>query len=328
MSQIKVLGDSNQNGQQLVRKTDESGTDYNAKVWILKCAPCGCIYGCNSTDAWQRKCPECQGGAPGLKVPPERDGEGWTRDEHVIAFHLYNQIPFGTIHMRNPKIIELASMLGRSVGSVSYKLANFARLDPALKARGIRGMSRGAKGEEQIWSEFSKDPEKLAFECARLTAVRTGKSLESFAELDETELPQPGLEREAIVKLRVNQNFFRQRVLSAYEFKCCVTGVGNPALLVASHIVPWAADAANRLNPRNGLCLNALHDRIFDRGLMWIDPKMHVRLSPKLCERSDKSVSVDWLLSFDGKRLVLPKKFQPASEFLAKHAASWGYGNA
>jgi len=39
----------------------------------------------------------------------------------------------------------------------------------------------------------------------------------------------------------------------------------------ASHIVPWAEDERNRLNPRNGLCLNALHDRAFDRHLMWID---------------------------------------------------------
>jgi len=41
--------------------------------------------------------------------------------------------------MHNPRIIELARMLKRSVGSVSLKLSNFARLDPALQARGIGG---------------------------------------------------------------------------------------------------------------------------------------------------------------------------------------------
>ena len=61
----------------------------------------------------------------------------WTREEHILAFNLYCQIPFGTIHIRNPKIKELARLLARSVGSVSRKLANFARLDPFLQQRGI-----------------------------------------------------------------------------------------------------------------------------------------------------------------------------------------------
>jgi putative restriction endonuclease len=51
--------------------------------------------------------------------------KNWTREEHVIAFNLYSQIPFGTIHVRNPKIQEIARLLGRTVGSVSRKLANF-----------------------------------------------------------------------------------------------------------------------------------------------------------------------------------------------------------
>ncbi len=68
----------------------------------------------------------------------------WAREEHILAFNLYCQIPFSTIHMRNPKLRQLAKLIGRTVGSVSWKLANFARLDPALHARGIRGAERGA----------------------------------------------------------------------------------------------------------------------------------------------------------------------------------------
>src|SRR5437899_2372118 len=101
--------------------------------------------------------------------------EKWTREEHILAFNLYCKIPFGTIHIRNPKIIELARLLGRSVGSVSYKLANFSRLDPTLQARGIRGMGHGAKGEEDVWREFCENPEALAFESERLLAQRSGK---------------------------------------------------------------------------------------------------------------------------------------------------------
>src|SRR6266853_5394924 len=240
-------GDRNRNAQQLLRITDSPGTDHDSHVCILKCGACGNIYGCNSTDAFQRKCPACQHGKPGNEIPAERDGENWSREEHIIAFNLYCQIPFGSIHMRNKKVIELAAVLGRKVGSVSYKLANFARLDPTLRARGIRGMTRGAKGEEAVWDEFANNSEQLVFESARLLAIHLGQTIEAVSEIDVDDLPPPGIEREAIVRLRVNQSFFRRRVLSAYQFRCCVTGLSVRSLLVASHIVPWAVDPANRL---------------------------------------------------------------------------------
>ena len=68
----------------------------------------------------------------------------WTREEHILAFNLCCKIPFGQIHMPNPRVIQRAQLSQSSVGSVSLKLSNFARLDPALQARGIRGMSHGA----------------------------------------------------------------------------------------------------------------------------------------------------------------------------------------
>src|SRR6185295_1681328 len=123
-------------------------------------------------------------------------------------------------------------------------------------------------------------------------------------------LPPPGREREAIVRVRVNQSFFRRRVLSAYDFRCCVTGLSVRPLLVASHIIPWAIDTTNRLNPRNGLCLNALHDRAFDSHLMWIEPDFVIRFSPDLHPvTADSKQTVEWLRSFDGKQLMLPKRF-------------------
>ncbi len=52
---------------------------------------------------------------------------------------------------------------------------------------------------------------------------------------------------------------------------------------VASHIVPWAEDRRNRLNPHNGLCLSAPHDRAFDQGLITITPgSLRVRVSERL----------------------------------------------
>lgn len=305
----------------MLRKTGKPGTDANSYVWVLCCGNCGNIYGANSTDAWERKCPKCQEGKPGLVIPTERDGEDWSRDEHVIAFNLYSEIPFGTIHERNPKVIKLAALLGRKVGSVSLKLANLSRLDPAQQKRGIKGLPHGAKGEEQVWAEFADHPEALAYESAQLLAQRLGKPIEEVADIDERELPPPGKEREALVKLRGNQSFFRKRVLSAYEFRCCVTGLSVHSLLVASHIVPWAKDPKNRLNPKNGLCLNALHDRAFDRHLMWVEDDFVIRFSPRLRKGAGASdETIRWLTSFEGKRILLPKKFSPEPGLLKCHA--------
>jgi putative restriction endonuclease len=255
---------------------------------------------------------------------PKSKTKDWSREEHVLAFNLYCKIPFGTIHMRNPKIIELAELLGRSVGAVSYKLANFARLDPALQSRGIRGMAHGAKGEAEVWQEFAADGEKLVYESERLLAEKAGRPLEQVAEIDERELPAEGLERERLVKTRVNQHFFRTAVLAAYNWRCCVSGLAVQPLLVASHIVPWSLDAKNRMNPRNGLCLNALHDRAFDRGLMTITADFKVKISDTLEPTSEGDEEpLGWLRRFDGAVLTLPKKFPPDASLLASHRKRW-----
>jgi hypothetical protein len=58
--------DSNPNGQRLVRKTTDAGTDHHNYIWILDCAHCGHEYGANGSDFHHRKCPKCQGGSDGL----------------------------------------------------------------------------------------------------------------------------------------------------------------------------------------------------------------------------------------------------------------------
>ena len=63
--------------------------------------------------------------------------KSWTRDELILAINLYCKTPFGRIHIRNPEIIELAKLLNRTPGSVSYKLANFASIDPSLDRKGV-----------------------------------------------------------------------------------------------------------------------------------------------------------------------------------------------
>jgi hypothetical protein len=61
-----VEGFTNDNGQQVVRRTDRPGTDHLQVVYVLSCTECGHVYGANGSDIHRRRCPKCQGGRPGL----------------------------------------------------------------------------------------------------------------------------------------------------------------------------------------------------------------------------------------------------------------------
>jgi len=243
----------------------------------------------------------------------------WTRDELIIAFNLYCKIPFGKIDQGNPVVIALANELGRTPASLAWKLANFARLDPALHARGISGASHGSKGEVEVWEEFNNNWDSLSFESERLLANLTHQSVEEMNGLNEDELPREGLEREQLVRVRVNQKFFRSTVLTSYESRCCITGLAIPTLLAASHIAPWAKNPNNRMNPRNGLCLNLLHHKAFDEGLITITPDFRVRVSASLTT-SDTGDANDMLFArYDNQLARLPRRFLPDAVLLEWH---------
>jgi putative restriction endonuclease len=244
---------------------------------------------------------------------PRRD---WTREELIVAFNLYCKIPFGRIHTRNPLVLELAKSIGRSPSAVSWKLANFARLDPALKKRNIAGATHGAATEVEVWNEFNENWEKLAFESERLLGEMSGHVSELAEEAKQ--FPE-GTTRAALVRTRVNQGFFRAAVLAAYGARCCITGLSIPALLTASHIVPWVVDVKNRTNPRNGLCLNAIHDRAFDCGLLTVTSELRVKISPKARTGIADKASRELLWRYDGTAVSTPRRFAPDETFLRYH---------
>ncbi len=205
--------------------------------------------------------------------------------------------------------------MGRTPSALSWKLANFARLDPALKRRGIAGAQHGSQAEIEIWNEFNNDWEKLAFESERLIQ----KMEDATRASEDAQLFPEGRTREAVVRARVNQGFFRAAVLAAYETKCCVTGLSIPQLLNASHIVPWALDTKNRTNPQNGLCLNAIHDRAFDCGLLTVTVDLKVQLSRKTKLDSADTAAKMFLTKYDGASISLPRRFRPNPDFLQFH---------
>jgi putative restriction endonuclease len=232
-------------------------------------------------------------------------GRPWTRDELLLAINLYCKTPFGRIHIHNPDIMALARKLDRTPGSVSYKMANLAALDESLDRKGAENYS---KLDEAVWHEFFSNPEELVYQTEMKLDEKTAE-----------EVPVPeGKERVAEVKLRVNQGFFRKSVLTAYNSACCVTGLTEPSLLVASHIIPWAENKNLRLNIRNGLCLNALHDRAFDAGFMTLDADYSVKYSKAVRDMKSEAAR-DMLLRYEGKPIILPDRFRPNQDYLAWH---------
>ena len=240
-------------------------------------------------------------------------GKAWTRDELILAINLYCKIPFGKIDMKTLEVIQLAQKLDRTPGSVSYKLANFASIDPTLPRKGASNVS---KLDKEVWQEFLSNWEELAFESEKKAAELQNIPLDKFTDIDINNLPD-GETKDRVVKTRVNQQFFRKMILSTYDYRCCITGLPIEDLLVASHIVPWAKDKKNRLNPSNGLCLNALHDKAFDKGLISFSDKYELLISGRI-EHAEPD-KVEFFLKYKGSKIDLPKRFLPNKDLLAYH---------
>jgi hypothetical protein len=246
----------------------------------------------------------------------------WTKDQLKLAFHLYCQLPFGKMHSRNPEIIELAALIGRTPSAVAMKLVNFASLDPAVISSGRSGLGNASALDQEIWNEFHADWEGLALECERLreSLGATATDTESKEWDSSTIVPEDytGETCRIVSQQRLKQSFFRRAVLSSYRGRCCMSGLSDSRLLIASHIVPWANDKANRLNPSNGLCLSAIHDRAFDKGLLTLSDDLRILIAKDLPTRNDDFVR-QVFLPLDGRRIELPDRFAPDPKFLARH---------
>ena len=244
--------------------------------------------------------------------------DSWTREQLIMALNVYCKIPFKDVKEWHPIIQKYAPLIGRSPVALKMKVGNFGRFDPVLKAKGIVGLSNGSKAEEPIWNEFWSDSEKLAYESERLFAERAGKTIEEFVGIDTRTIPE-GKEREVIVRQRVNQNFFREAVLTAYLNQCCITGISNTNLLEACHISGWADDTNNRTNPKNGLCMNPLFHRAYDKFLIAITPDCKIVISDLMLNAAKDETFLSYLLSIQGRNIILPEKFSPDKDLLAKH---------
>jgi putative restriction endonuclease len=244
----------------------------------------------------------------------------WTREELILTFSLYLKLPFGKLHHGNPEIIQLAQIIDRSANSVAMRLSNFASVDPYHQQRGIKGLTGGLKQVEPIWNEFINNKEELLFESEKILANLEKQTIETkFADILTGIENLKGETKLREIKTRVNQNIFRQIVLANYDRKCAISAIDIPDLLVASHIIPWSQSEPERLNPENGICLSALYDRAYDKGLIGINEKFQLIFSKELISKENKGYYSSFFGNLNGIKLHLPQKYLPKREFLQFH---------
>ena len=171
--------------------------------------------------------------------------------------------------------------------------------------------------EETLWDVYQRS-EVSGVDLAQALAERSIPSVEAF-EGDDSLSGRSGKDIERVVKNRLGQGFFRKMILSEYDSKCCVTGLDIPEVLRASHIVSWASDKDNRLNPANGLCLSATYDAAFDRHLISFDADYRMVLGPSLRDQYSNEAFKKYFLDFEGSRISKPRRFSPDPSLLESH---------
>ncbi len=249
--------------------------------------------------------------------------DNWTVEQITVVLYEYCRKPFGQFSGTKPFIEELGELIGRSSGAIVRKVGNLASFDPQMKARGVGGLTHAAKLDKVVWDKYYGHWDQLVIDAEMLLAKFRKTELEDSLGLtvDMSNLPK-GKERIQEVKKRINQDFFRKTVLSSYNNKCCITGINNPSLIEACHIVGWSEDEANRTNPRNGLSLNRLFHKAYDENFIGISPDYEVFVSEKFFGAKLKDVeesTISFVRGFNRKKLILPHRFYPDRDMLAMH---------
>ena len=125
--------------------------------------------------------------------------------------------------------------------------------------------------------------------------------------------------REATAAGRTRSSTWRLEVLDAWDRQCAFCGFdgqagGMPVGLEAAHVRWWALDGPDDLD--NGLALCMLHHKLFDRGVLGLDPSQTVMVSRRFTARTAAGRAV---YELQGHRLSA----RPGTPLPAPAHASW-----
>lgn len=113
-----------------------------------------------------------------------------------------------------------------------------------------------------------------------------------------------------LVKQRLHQTQFREAVIDAYDGRCAVSGLAEPRLLDAAHIVADAAEELGHPIVPNGIPLSKIHHAAYDANLLGIDADGVVHVSERLLTLHDGPLLEHGIKGMAGRRLLPPKRQQ------------------
>lgn len=242
----------------------------------------------------------------------------WTELEDIACLYLYLSKGRRQIDDSDPDLVKLAEALSRTPGAVSFKSANFRFIDPYSKGKGFE---HGSKMDAKVWTAYSDDIEraKEIFDLFIQSPDPSSEVIDTEQRIDSKNYDIPDSYGRAAV--RTSQFKIRANALSIYGESCSLCHIDLPMLLVASHVVPWKADQKIRADPRNVILLCAMHDKMFDRGIISIDENYRVIGSTKL---NEYPIAERHVKQLEGKKMgikgggeMLPK--QDYLEYHRKH---------
>ena len=111
-----------------------------------------------------------------------------------------------------------------------------------------------------------------------------------------------------LVRQRLHQATFREAVLSAYGQRCAISGLPEPRLLDAAHIVADQDEDLGQPVVSNGLPLTKFHHAAFDANLIGVDPDFGIHVSNELLAINDGPMLEHGLKAMAGRTLRLPTR--------------------
>ena len=262
------------------------------------------------------------------RLSPENSGKA---DSYARAIMILDEVlPYQNV----------VDLQGRSL----YELSDVTAIDDVLRL--VNEEVKKMKNQQQnIFDDYGK-PNQRSYPLKSFCSAAL-KSLKKYAEYEQEvvvadrivaqetnpqtiskkliayfDITKEGEDQLSITKRRKSQDYFRRMILANYGGRCALTGISVPQLLLASHIIPWAdkSHKKDRLNPCNGICLSALYDKAFDKGLFTISPDDYtIQLSSALREYGTQEYFDKQFGSISGKQITMPIEYKPNRDFLAYH---------